>query len=347
MLKSRWNTETIVHKMIGVFATKLWAAALLYLLPSQPTFGQANLPPMHLGTGRLDLHASTTWVTSSLTIDDGALIVTNGNTLSIIIIGGDLKVTGTAKIIAFDDSKRALTNPIPLTAARGTDGITHDRGSGSDGAGSSRPGADGGRGGDGALGVNGLDGLNAGAITIAVTGTASGNIQIDNRGTDGQNGGRGGDGGNSGNGQQGGRAVTNRGPFGVPLGCASGPGNGGNGGDAGNGGSGGNGGDGGHGGNLYFVVKLKDANLKLDYRLDKGKSGQPGKAGQPGNAGLFGYGGRGNVGCDGREEQRKGHNGRPGIAGHDGHSGVPSEAGEYSDNAKSIPAFNNQVIEIK
>ena len=126
-----------------------------------------------------------------------------------------------------------------------------------------------------------------------------------NSGTNGQAGGDAGDGGNGGNGQQGGRAVPNRGPFGIVLGCASGPGSGGHGGHAGYGGPGGHGGHAGHGGNLYFVVKLSKANFRLSYDLSRGEPGRGGRGGQPGHPGDFGWGGRGNTGCSGRENGAK------------------------------------------
>ena len=80
-------------------------------------YADVPLAAMHISTGRMDLTQSTTWVASNLNIDDGALIVTNGHPLTILVLG-DLKINGSATILSFDPAAQATSSGVPAKASR-------------------------------------------------------------------------------------------------------------------------------------------------------------------------------------------------------------------------------------
>lgn len=317
-MKSIWTTALVVVATLGSAATTL-----------------AQLPEKKIGAETIQLNGATTWTLSKLTMADGAVIVTNGHPLTVVVTG-DLVIEGTATIQSFGKAERAVNQQVPHKAGRGGDGASHDRGPETDGPGvNGDGGAAGGGGASGAGGANGNKGRDSAGVTIVVSGAASGRLRVLNTGMDGQPAGEGGDGGRGGNGQQGGRGVTKRGPFGVVLGAEKGPGGGGNGGNGGAAGAGGRGGDAGNAGNLSLNVVGDRKMLTVEVDLRAGAPGSGGRGGAGGGAGEFGWGGRGNVGVHGRVEERKGGPGQGGPAGPNGAGGSAGAEGRYEGNVKA------------
>lgn len=277
-----------------------------------------------LGPQTIALTEPTKWLFSSLEIADGTIIITNGYPLS-IIVEKDLLVLGSATIRAFARDAVPITEIVE--AAHGSNGNSFDRGPNTGGPCPSCRGLDGGNGAPGAPGANGSNGQDAGLISIEIRGSASGSLVVANVGMRGGDGGVGGNGGAGGNGQQGGLAVGAGGPFGIKLGCASGPGAGGNGGSGGSGGAGGRGGNGGNGGDVALLVRGASKVFREEIDRTGGQAGQVGKPGIGGAGGLPGYGGRGSAGCEGREIERQGKPGAPGNPGQAGVKGQPGAPG--------------------
>jgi hypothetical protein len=285
----------------------------------------------------INLSEATTWVSKGNAIVSGRVVIITHGVDFTWQVSGDLKIQQALNIISFTDEEIAANvGSIPPTPTPAPGGRSFDPGPNSEGCGIACAGQSGGAGTNGTAGQTGAAGRRAGKVIIVVTGTASGQLSIIDRGTNGGPGGRGGDGGPGGNGQQGGRAQPNFVLGSIPAGCKAGPGPGGNGGNGGAGGAGGNGGRGGDGGDIVFVAAGNAVNLHLTYSTAPGAPGPPGLAGMGGPGGRFGFGGRGSQGCEGRESDRRGADGASGPIGPPGLEAPAGKAGSVTFNPDTL-----------
>jgi hypothetical protein len=316
-----------------------WLKLFLAVVAGTLTTSVLRADPLKVDTleqGTINLKEPTSWVSpSNAQIQGPVSIITHGNDFT-WRISGDLIIQRALDISSFTDEELSENrNKIPSPPIPSPRGASFNPGPESEGCGVSCEGASGGAGKPGVAGSPGAPGKSAGRIIILISGAASGQVTILNRGMDGGPGGRGGDGGPGGDGQQGGRAVSGD-VLGLALGCKSGPGIGGNGGNGGPGGPGGSGGNAGSGGDIVFSVAGKTANFHLTYSTAPGVPGLGGEPGSGGPGGRFGFGGRGAAGCIGRESDRRGTDGALGPRGAAGVSGTPGAKGNVTVNPDTL-----------